>query len=489
VFGHLKSKRINETEWGRNLQQFISQVRACGSGEVHSFTPPQVFLKAKPGKKGVYRLMVCYENILDRVLLAVTAKYLCDCLDEDLVPGVYSFRRRAHRTHHTAVEDLDAYREEHGGQGLYVADCDLRTFFDCVPHEEVRLALRYATRQAKIRGEAVDPRVLQITEQYLQSYSFHGTALPAAEKILADQRMEGRIDQLSDTELRDLGHSPGDEMHLGIPQGGALSPLLANLVLSQVDRAVLKAPYKQPLFYARFCDDILIAHPSRECCQQALDTCVKVMAGMKIPPHKPINIPRYDRAYYAMKSKSPYRWSMPDGDKRTVPWVAFVGYQVRYDGQIRIRNPSIKNELHKQTATVGDVMQLLTSEATLFHLTGEEILRRTRARMTTRAIGRKDLRGAEFVAQPCWGDAFVLLEENDYTRSQLRGLDRNMERQLRRLKRRLLQLGMLETPAIAEKTRGTKFYHGAPYSYYGYFCKSQKEPVRFRPNTGGGYGG
>jgi len=48
---------------------------------------------------------------------------------------------------------------------------------------------------------------------------------------------------------------------IGVPQGGAISGLIANLVLDYADSEILKLKSSK-LLYVRFCDDMVIMHPS-----------------------------------------------------------------------------------------------------------------------------------------------------------------------------------------------------------------------------------
>ncbi len=56
----------------------------------------------------------------------------------------------------------------------------------------------------------------------------------------------------------------------GLPRCGSLSTVLANLVLHEADDAVLRTQCGN-LFYARYCDDVVIAHPDESVCRAALE--------------------------------------------------------------------------------------------------------------------------------------------------------------------------------------------------------------------------
>jgi hypothetical protein len=273
VFGYIHSGRLADTEWGRQLGEVILEIQSQVADDDAVFSTPKMIAMEKPGKPGLHRPIASYEKLSDRVILAILARYLRDCFDEDLSDSLYSFRQAGKRNHHTAIQHLQHYRSECGENGLFVAECDIRSFYDCVSHDEVRSALRHAVVLASSRGCEVDQRALLLADAYLKSYSFLAVALPGAEAELARTGRKGRIDGPSLRQLNDLGHR-GTQLAVGIPQGGAVSPLMANLVLSRVDRAVLDVPTGDLPFYARFCDDFLIAHPDRDVCEDALKRCL-----------------------------------------------------------------------------------------------------------------------------------------------------------------------------------------------------------------------
>jgi hypothetical protein len=485
VFGYIKSGRISETDWGVRLQAFLQDVRSRLQLDEHAFSEPRIILIDKPGKKHVFRTIAQYEDPSDRVVLTLLARYLRDCFDADLSGSLYSFRGDSQISHHTAICSLEQFRQEHESEGLYVAECDIRSFFDIAPHDELRRVFAEAVGKARERSVEVDLRAIAMFHAYLSSYSFYETALPAAKKLLKERSSHAKIEYAKKRELQRLGHSCGSPM-VGIPQGGALSPLLANLLLSSVDEAVMQVDDDTRPFYARFCDDVIFAHSSRSQCADALKRCIDEMKRLKIPVHRPVKVARYDKDYYKTKSKAPYLWAQPDGSKSVVPWVSFVGYQMRYDGKLRIRQQSVEKEQSKQRRLIADVLRVVTADDARLRGGGELVLSRTRARLISMSIGRKKLRQlSEGSRQPCWADAFYLVDANVHVGNQLRTLDRSRERELRRLVRLLRRFHALGPPEDEDEISGsvpdgpTPFYWGAPYSYYGYFFGSKRSPISY----------
>jgi hypothetical protein len=110
-----------------------------------------------------------------------------------------------------------------------------------------------------------------------------------------------------------------------------------------VDSAITQLNDKE-LFYARYYDDNLIVHSSREKCLAALDTCIKKLRQLKLSVHEIVQNPQYGAEFYGLKSKGPYEWN--NSTKRpSVPWVSFLGYNIRFDGNVRIRKETINKHI------------------------------------------------------------------------------------------------------------------------------------------------
>ena len=436
----MRSEDQPNAPWHLALETIIRQIQERSNMTNPQFDPPEAFLVRKD--TGGTRTLHAFRNPVQRVLLALLTHYLSDQIDSALSPCSYAFRKDATLNRTKAVEKLNEYRAMH--RDVYVAECDLHDFFDHVPHTAIRQSLA---------PFHLDPQALRLLDAYLEA---------------------GATSQGT-----------------GIPQGGAPSPILANLVLTPVDAAVHNpAPYVQlcqldaapsavdnahitPVFYARFCDDILIAHPDPEVCLSGFASILAAIRAQGLQYHPPVQVASYGPAFYEIKSKYPYRWADPGQHENAVPWVPFLGYQIRHDGRLRVRTKSMRKQLDKINDDIESVRLLVQrTQPEKLRVGGDTILSRTASHLVSMSVGRISRSGSGPM-QPCWRDAFTLLDVNPSASLQCKQLDHNRERQLRRLKRAFIQQGILNPPPdppppnLESATQKPKpFYLGAPFSYH-----------------------
>ena len=303
--------------WLQNLMRLVKEVQgAVFSGKV-AFEEPKMFKIAKGREGGVmqYREVASFERLADRVILSRMTAYVRDRLEGVLSDRCYSFRRDRDVTHQLAVKRLQEFRERFPAGSLFVAECDIRKFFDNISHEVVR------RRWREVGFEDAAGKVL---EAYLGVY--------AVEEADAQERV------------------PPDDVRSGLPQGGSFSTVLANLVLAEADRAVMAVDDGR-LFYARYCDDVVFVHPDEAMCRRAMEAYAAELAKLDLPMHavRPFVYKPADGSsteYYSIKSKGPFRWrEAGKGEADCAPWVSFLGSQVRYDGETRIRKESIEKHI------------------------------------------------------------------------------------------------------------------------------------------------
>ena len=445
VQGVVKAGRLGEYEWGRKLEAFVSDVQSRVEQTQFDFTPPALWLRAKAVPRGAemkFRCISSYRDLSDRVVLALANKYLSAKFDVLLSESCYAFRSGRKLTYMTAIRRLIQLRKRITGR-LFVADCDLRRFFDSVPHGLVRNAVSQA-----MESVAVDPKIRGLLEGYLSSYSLQMVLMKRDEL------------QKQNPTWRDLDiPSMSDPQARGLPQGGSLSGLLANLVLRVVDQEASR----EGVFFARYCDDMLFVAKTRDTCARALDAVVRRLELLDIPIHPVHRRIDYGTMYYAVKSKGPYCWADPSKYKFScVPWVTFVGYSIKYDGTVRIRKESVqahavsireecKNFLDRISMSCKPGLQEV-AVAGLFY------------RLVAKGIGRFKT-GATHGFSQCWLSAFRMVGASKDGLRQMRYLDRIRSSAFALVLKKLkLRLGK-ELKDSAEPE--LNLYLGKPFSYYG----------------------
>ena len=147
-------------------------------------------------------------TVVDRVIQQAIAQVLTPIFDPGFSESSFGFRPG--RSAHAALRQVQGYVK--AGYRIAV-DLDLAKFFDNVDHDILM------TRVARKVG---DKRVLSLIGRYLRAGVLVGDSIQPSE--------------------------------LGTPQGGPLSPLLANILLDDLDREL----ERRGLHFARYADDLII---------------------------------------------------------------------------------------------------------------------------------------------------------------------------------------------------------------------------------------
>jgi RNA-directed DNA polymerase len=156
-------------------------------------------------------------TVKDRVVQTAVALLLMPIWEADSHPQSYAYRpkRNAHQAMDAIKTALLSGRTE-------VIDADLSGYFDSIPHREL---LRLVARRVS------DGRILALIKAWLRA------------PIVERDPDTGRP------------HITGNRR--GTPQGGVISPLLANLYLNRLDRQVNDECEKRPVL-VRYADDFVI---------------------------------------------------------------------------------------------------------------------------------------------------------------------------------------------------------------------------------------
>ena len=169
-------------------------------------------------------------TVLDRLIQQSLAQVLTPLFESGFSDHSYGFR--AGRNAHQAVRHVEACWKE--GR-RYAVDCDLASFFDTVNHDRL---------MGQLRGKVQDRKVLALIRRYL-----------AAGVVLPDGTRE--------------------ETPQGVPQGGPLSPLLANITLDPLDKELERRGHR----FARYADDFLVMVNSAKAAERVMGSLTRFVEG------------------------------------------------------------------------------------------------------------------------------------------------------------------------------------------------------------------
>ena len=205
-------------------------------------------------------------TVLDRFIQQALLQVLQPMIDPSFSRYSYGFRpgRRAHE----AI--LAAQRYIQGGH-RWVVDVDLEQFFDRVNHDVL---------MGKLAARIADRRVLGLIRRYLEAgIMAHGVVI---------------------------------ERYEGTPQGGPLSPLLANVLLDEVDRELERRGHA----FVRYADDCNVYVRSRRAGERVMRLLQKLYEKLRLR----INQSKSAVAFIKGRKLLGYTfWFAPDGTvKRAV---------------------------------------------------------------------------------------------------------------------------------------------------------------------------
>jgi RNA-directed DNA polymerase len=169
-------------------------------------------------------------TVLDRVIQQAIAQVL-----GPLFEAGFSEHSHGYRPGRSAQQAV-AVMEEGWKEGRrHAVECDLKSFFDTVNHDRLMNALREKVRCRKTLG---------LIRRYLAA----GVVLPEGAREATPQ---------------------------GVPQGGPLSPLLANIVLDPLDKELEARGHK----FARYADDFIVLVRSAKAAARVMESLARYCEG------------------------------------------------------------------------------------------------------------------------------------------------------------------------------------------------------------------
>lgn len=181
----------------------------------------------KPDGSGVRKLGI--PTVIDRIIQQAIAQKLQPIFEPLFSDGSYGYRPK--RSAQQAIRKVKEYAE----QGCtHAVEVDLSQYFDTLNHELLMNLLR---------KQIHDKRVLELIKKYLKSGVMENGVVCKTEE--------------------------------GSPQGGPLSPLLANIYLNKFDQEMERRGVK----IVRYADDIVVLAKSKRAANHLLESSRKFLEG------------------------------------------------------------------------------------------------------------------------------------------------------------------------------------------------------------------
>jgi RNA-directed DNA polymerase len=224
AFKRVKANKGSHGIDGMKVDELLQHLKESGN------RIKQLILDGKYRPNPVRRVEIPKENgkkrnlgiptVVDRVIQQAIAQVLTPIFEKQFSDNSYGYRPR--RKAHDAVRKCQRNIDE----GFrYVVDMDLEKYFDTVNHCKL---VEVLSRTIK------DGRVISLIHKYLTA------------GVVVRSRFE--------------------DSEIGVPQGGPLSPILSNIMLTELDKELEKRGHR----FVRYADDMLIFCKSRRSAERTL---------------------------------------------------------------------------------------------------------------------------------------------------------------------------------------------------------------------------
>jgi hypothetical protein len=464
--------RMPDAPWVQKLEEFIAEVRA----DLDSRTPlqmetPRVLPKFKEQDLDsgdfIFRPLCQYRDLKTKIILALAYQYFVTHFDRYFHKNMLFMRgprREADGRHvvpkyQDAIDMVSAYRREQGRKPIFVGECDIQKFFDIFNHDVIVDCFEdlfdVVKRDWQVSDADFDP-LRRVLSAYLASFNYpeHVMAKNDDPAFWEREKNRYRSEKCPDPVCRfkwvkeEAFVASGcytveefcearDGKKLGVPQGGALSGIIVNVVMRVVDKPIV-TPVDPDRLFIRYCDDILLMHTDRARCESYLDDYYAQLLKCRLVPHPRKDVGAFKHGkktaagFWHSKTKNVYLWGPGPGDASE--WVAFVGYEMRRTGEIRIRKDKIDAEFRKIAKKYYDIIYSNAVKS------GEPLSEEEKAEL----IARMDKLPEHLLD-------YDLARDNLYTRSQARRLDKYHYRKTRIAAARI----GISDPEAAAKARVT----------------------------------
>ena len=221
-------------DFEKQSEQYLREIQRAVKNGLYKATP--VLRKYIPKEDGKLRPLGI-PTVKDRILQQAAKNVIEQIFAMKFLSCSYGYRPG--KSAHQAVEQIKKYVD----QGYtWVIDADVEKFFDSVDH---KLMMSFVAK------EISDGKVLNLIESWLT----------------AGVMNKGEIEETTE----------------GTPQGGVISPLLANIYLHEMDEQVTKL---YGVRMVRYADDFVIFCKTKEKAERTMKQVEEILTGLKLRLNK-----------------------------------------------------------------------------------------------------------------------------------------------------------------------------------------------------------
>lgn len=340
-------------------QAFFTRIRTLLSSDDLAFHSPSLIPIYKEVDKADRHKVVCrplsvYSRLEDKIILALISLYLTRYFDGCLHDNILSYRPArtfgGEENHVTDFNDgvklIKGFLKSHPFGPIYAADCDIKKFYDIIPHRVVVDCFNRLLSQSSLSEEGRS-QVMRVVKAYLNSYNFYEqTWKEAQDHDYVFFKVRRQLHDVNHAKTyiidwpKELGNPADQPEPRGVSQGGALSLLVANFVLNDVDQVIVNTPDSDRLF-VRFCDDMILLHTDYDECSRLMKAYAESLESHGLIFHPFENVADCTRReFWGIKSHQPFLWG--EGDDNCNRYIGFLGYEIQRNGHMRLRKSNIK---------------------------------------------------------------------------------------------------------------------------------------------------